>query len=609
MSYKLNKTDGTLLVDLVDGTLDTSTTDISLIGKNYSGFGEALNENMIKLLENFSRSSAPSRPLTGQIWFDTSEKRLKVYDGENFRTSGGPIVANQQPSNIVAGDLWINNDTNQLYFTRNGQDLTLAGPIWTTGQGKTGFESESVLDTQNNSKTLLKQFMAGVLVGVWSNSEFTPAPAYSITGLTTIKKGFNVIAEDYHYRGRATASEALINSQGQAKGASQFLPTDADGTTVGALTVANSSGVTIGLSQNNQLKVVGNSFVTENQLSNQDYKVRVRKTTGFVDAITIDTSESHVGIFKDTPNHTLHVGGDMRVDGTLFLTSPSVNIETQNLRVQDINIELGITEDSTVLSNAQVDLGGIILKSADGDKELLWRNATQAWTSSENLGVVATKGFYADGVEVLNKTEVGSTVTDALGLNRIGTLQYLNVDDININAGTITNSTGPVQFSSNGAITITNNQKITGLAEPTTNTDAATKFYVDDQINNEPVILSLDITGINNSQIATIIEDMYPAANKKNGSYAYVATTTLTGATVSGISFQDTNAANPGYINKSFVAVDANGVQNESVVQDFGIANAAGTVAVNIQRGLKRFVVSTNAWVFDTDLGSSGGLW
>ena len=182
MSYKLNKTDGTLLVDLVDGTLDTSTTDISLIGKNYSGFGEALNENMIKLLENFSRSSAPSRPLTGQIWFDTSEKRLKVYDGENFRTSGGPIVANQQPSNIVAGDLWINNDTNQLYFTRNGQDLTLAGPFGQQGQGKTGFESESVLDTQNNSKTLLKQFMAGVLVGVWSNSEFTPAPAYSIQG-------------------------------------------------------------------------------------------------------------------------------------------------------------------------------------------------------------------------------------------------------------------------------------------------------------------------------------------------------------------------------------------------------------------------------------------
>jgi len=105
MSYKLNKTDGSLLVDLVDGVLDTTTTDISLIGKNYSGFGEAFNENLIRLLENFARSTAPTRPLTGQIWYDTSEQRLKVYNGEEFRTSGGPIVANSQPSNIVAGDL------------------------------------------------------------------------------------------------------------------------------------------------------------------------------------------------------------------------------------------------------------------------------------------------------------------------------------------------------------------------------------------------------------------------------------------------------------------------------------------------------------------------
>ena len=166
MSYKLNKTDGSLLVDLVDGVLDTTTTDISLIGKNYSGFGEAFNENLIRLLENFARSTAPTRPLTGQIWYDTSEQRLKVYNGEEFRTSGGPIVANSQPSNIVAGDLWINNETNQLYFSKNGSDLELAGPIWTAGQGTTGFKSVTLLDTQNNSKVILEMWMAGVLVGV-----------------------------------------------------------------------------------------------------------------------------------------------------------------------------------------------------------------------------------------------------------------------------------------------------------------------------------------------------------------------------------------------------------------------------------------------------------
>lgn len=601
MSYKINKTDGSLLVDLVDGILDTTTTDLSLIGKNYSGFGEAFNENLIKLLENFARSTAPTRPLTGQIWYDTSEQRLKVYNGEEFRTSGGPIVLNQLPANTVAGDLWINNETNQLFFTKNGTDMTLAGPIWTAGQGTTGFVTKTLLDTQNNSKVILEMWMAGTLVGVWSGSDFTPAPAYSITGLSTVLRGFNVLAEEFHFRGRATASETLITQNGIAKGANAFLPTDTNGVTVGSLTVANSAGVTIGVSQNNQLKVVGTTFITENQLSNHDYKIRVRKTTGFVDAVTIDTSESHVGIFQSNPQYTLHVGGDMKVDGELLLQSPAVNIETQNLRVQDKNIELAVTSDSTVLNDASIDSGGIILKGSAGDKEWIWKNFGKWWESSENINVRSTKGYYADGVEVLNKTEIGSTVTDALGLNRIGTLDFLNVDDININAGTISSSTA-LQFTSTGAITITNNQRITGLAEPVGNTDAATKYYVDDQINLEPVILSLDITGLNNAQIATIIEDMYPAGNKKQGTFAYVATSSLTGASVTGVDIDSVK-------NISRIAVDSNGVQNESVVQDISFASASGTVNATVQRGLKRFVVSTGQWIFDTDLGSSGGLW
>ena len=63
MSYKLNKTDGSLLVDLVDGQLDTTSSDLTLIGRNYSGFGEVLNENFIQLLENFANSAAPTSPV------------------------------------------------------------------------------------------------------------------------------------------------------------------------------------------------------------------------------------------------------------------------------------------------------------------------------------------------------------------------------------------------------------------------------------------------------------------------------------------------------------------------------------------------------------------
>lgn len=603
MSYKLNKTDGSLLVDLVDGSLDTTSTDISLIGKNYSGFGESINENFIKILENFANTSAPSLPLKGQLWFDSTESRLKVYDGTNFRTSGGPIVQNSQPGvGVVAGDLWINNATKQLHFY-DGTNFNLAGPIYTSDQGKSGFETLTILDTQNNSKTIVKFSIGGTLIGVFSNNEFTPAAAYAITGLANIKKGFNIISTvtDFVFRGSADSAAALVDNAGVAKSASQFLSADSNSVTTGTVTVANSGGITIGTAQNNIQKVVGTSVVNENQLSNHDYKIRVRKATGFVDAVTIDTSESFLGIFKDTPQHTLHVGGDMRVDGNLFLTSPAVNIETQNLRVEDKNIELGITSDSTSLDNAGVDFGGIILKSSDLDKEWVWRNATGAWTSSENIDVVATKWYKAEGVNVLNKTELGSTVTQALGLTDIGTLNQLNVDQTNIEGAKISTST-PLQLESTGSITITNNQKITGLAEPTTNTDAATKFYVDDQINLEPVVMSLDITGLSNSNISTIIEDIYPASNKKTGTYAYIATSTIAGATVTGI---DVDAAK----NISYVAVDANGVLNQSVVQDVAFASASGNVNVTISRGLKRFRVAAGAWVFDNDLGSSGGLW
>ena len=138
MSYRLNKTDGSLLVDLVDGQLDTTSSDLTLIGRNYSGFGEVLNENFIQILENFANASAPINPLRGQLWFDTAENRLKVYNGTAFTSSGGTTVAEQQP-NMVAGDLWINSVTSQLYFY-DGTRLQLVGPDYSTAQGTSGHQ-------------------------------------------------------------------------------------------------------------------------------------------------------------------------------------------------------------------------------------------------------------------------------------------------------------------------------------------------------------------------------------------------------------------------------------------------------------------------------------
>ena len=89
MSYKLNKTDGSLLTDLIDGQIDTSSTNLVLVGRNYEGFGEYINENFIKVLENFSNTSAPSKPIAGQLWWDSTSQKLQVYNGTAFQTAGG----------------------------------------------------------------------------------------------------------------------------------------------------------------------------------------------------------------------------------------------------------------------------------------------------------------------------------------------------------------------------------------------------------------------------------------------------------------------------------------------------------------------------------------
>jgi hypothetical protein len=114
MAYTVNKTDGTILATVADGTIDT-TTDLTLIGKNYAGYGEFFNENLVKLLENFSNTSAPASPVAGQMWWDKTNNLLKVYTGTSFKTvSSSTASASTPATGSVTGDLWWDTTNGQL---------------------------------------------------------------------------------------------------------------------------------------------------------------------------------------------------------------------------------------------------------------------------------------------------------------------------------------------------------------------------------------------------------------------------------------------------------------------------------------------------------------
>jgi hypothetical protein len=527
MSYKLNKTDGSLLVDLVDGQLDTSSSDLTLIGRNYSGFGEVLNENFIQLLENFANTSAPINPIRGQLWYDTSENRLKVYNGSAFTSSGGTTVASQQP-NMVAGDLWIDSTKSQMYFF-DGIRLQLVGPDYSTAQGTSGFQVDSIIDTQNITQTVVKMYVGGNLVGVHSNAQFTPIATERINELVTnanplgtLQKGFNTVGVDYKYVGTSTIAQSLIDGNGVVRTADQYLVSNTDDTTVGALTIQNNAGLTIGLNNNTKLQFTNNAFTIANQLSNQDVEIKVR-TPAEVSAFKIDASANAVGIYKANPTATLDVGGNVNIDGNLVVGGTTTSIDTVNLRVEDKNIELNITSSGVTTDDAGANGGGITLKSADGDKTFSWYNGTDAWTSSEWLDFAVGRGVKINTNTVLTETALGGTVVQS-SLTSVGTLGNLDVDDVNVNGSTITSQNGQSLkiTSATNVIEVTGNKRITGVATPVNASDVATKEYTD---GSTIISLQLDVSNftqnaVGNNYLNTreVLEKLYPVAGYNSGS-------------------------------------------------------------------------------------------
>mgnify|MGYP006085377089 FL=1 len=631
MSYQLNKTDGTLLLDLIDGQIDTASTNLTLVGRNYTGYGEYFNENFIKLLENFSNTAAPSNPLSGQLWWDSTDQRLKVYNGTVWKSSGGPIVQTTQPQ-MVAGDLWIDNLNNQVYAF-DGTDLMLMGPQYRESQGKSGFEIGSILDQQSRSRTVTNLYNGGTLTAVISNIEFTPIYAQRVIGLVTaanpngiIRVGYNIIdTANFKYRGTADSANALVTAGGVVRGAESFLPSTANGITTGTLTIQNSGGLTIGLSQNNVQKVVGPRFYIENQLTDHDLSLRV-KSSSFgaisVDAIYVDASTARVGIFTTNrlPAYTLDVEGDLRVTGDLIVEGARVALDVQTLRVEDKIIEIGVMNDSTELTDVQADESGIQINSQGGSKDILWKVATNAFTSNVNFDLLGTNQTYKIGGvnKLTNDTLVN--VTKALDLDQIGTLTVLQVDEININ-GKVISSTNDMAFTSTagiaitggGDINVTDTQKITGVGKAISAREAVrlgvtestagtvtTKEYVDQEIATDPVVFSMDITGLGTGNalqtaVSTYLNDLYPAETLNTNKIARIHTTSYAGATVEGVNVEAAK-------NVSYISVDSNGTQNESVVQDVAFApeGASGLVVLTPGRTLMTYKSNGTAWSFES---------
>jgi len=308
MAYTINKTNGSILATVADGTIDT-TTDLTLVGKNYSGYGEILNENYVKLLENFANSTQPTNPIAGQIWWDTSGNLLKVYNGTTFKTVSSSTASASAPTSNVTGDLWWDTSNNQLKVY-NGSSFTLIGPSFTAGTGESGAVVDTVTDNLGTDHVVVKDFVSDVIVGIVSkDAEFTPQVA--ISGFATIKQGYNLNSTlaSAKFHGTSSDSDALGGVS-----ASSFLRSDANDTTTGTLAVNNDNGLQVGADNDFKVSVSTDDVVIQNQTQNGDILLRVNDGGVVTTALTIDGASSRILLAGD-PVSNLGAATKQYVDG------------------------------------------------------------------------------------------------------------------------------------------------------------------------------------------------------------------------------------------------------------------------------------------------------
>ena len=368
MAYTINKTDGTVVATITDGTVD-NTTSVQLFGKSFSGFGEGLNENLVKLLENSSGTSAPSSPLRGELWFDTNTGQLKVYDGSSFKPSGGAKSQSAEPTSSSAGDLWHDSDDDQLYVY-TGSAFQLVGPVYTSGQTLSGFQIETLASSGGN-KVVASMYAGNTRVAILSKEDFTPSVTQ--TGFAAVKAGFTLnstlgaVFEGTNTQASFVSVSGTSNTSSTLIAGGNFLRADAADTTTGALTIDTDSGIIIGDSQELTVTVSSNDVTIAQTSQDKDLKFTVNDGGSTKTPLTLTGADGGVDIVGDVT-----ITGNFNVSGAYNYTSSEIVQHTDNF------LKLNAGDSSEADS-------GLIVETSDTDVARLFYDVSEnEWVAGEN---------------------------------------------------------------------------------------------------------------------------------------------------------------------------------------------------------------------------------
>jgi len=316
MSYTITLTDGAVFATVADGTINTSSS-MTLVGKNYAGYGQFINDDIIRLLESGSNTTPPGAPLTGQLWWDKTDNVLKIYNGTVFKTISAATASSTAPSSNSTGDLWFDTSNQQLNVW-TGTTWLLIGPQFTAGQGITGAIPATIVDNSSASHYCIELYCGNAVVGIISQ-DATFTPQSGISGFTTIRPGITLAttvgANVPLFQGTATNAQAL-----NSLSSTQFMRTDANTSTTGTISVLNNAGLAVGVNSDFRVSVAGTAVTVSNQTTNGNINFNVNPSGTPITAMSINGANGAIS-FNQSSSITGNISvGNLLTSGQISAT-------------------------------------------------------------------------------------------------------------------------------------------------------------------------------------------------------------------------------------------------------------------------------------------------
>jgi hypothetical protein len=436
MAYTINLTDGSVFATVNDGTVNTASS-MTLVGKNYAGYGEFLDENFIHLLENGSNTSAPVAPLTGQLWWDKTNNLLKVYNGSIFKTISAATASATQPTSNVQGDLWYDTGAQQVKVY-TGTSFIVVGPAFTSTEGTAGAIPETVNDNTATPHYVTGLYVAGTRVGLVSkDATFTAAAPTSVLfptvfkGITMSNSADTVFAGNVRNGGNVVitaggASTAIVQATGVLVTGFNSVTGNVIGGNITTAGLVTASGNITGAN----VVTAGLATVTGNVIGGNVTTAGNVVATGLVSAggNVIGANVTTAGVVTATGNIT---GGNI-ITAALMQSanvSATANVQAGNLRTTGLVSAAGnVTSAANIagqffIGNGSqltgLSLGVSVTKFENGTSkgEVNAPNGNIAFTvaGTANVVVIDTTTVYANVVSVQSIAKTGSNGVGNIG--------------------------------------------------------------------------------------------------------------------------------------------------------------------------------------------------